>query len=57
MAKRDCYEVLGVERSAGPDEIKKAYRMLAIKHHPDKNPGDKSAEETRALRPARPCGF
>jgi molecular chaperone DnaJ len=45
MAKRDCYEVLGVERSAGPDEIKKAYRMLAIKHHPDKNPGDKSAEE------------
>jgi molecular chaperone DnaJ len=45
MAKRDCYEVLGVERSAGPDEIKKAYRMLAIKYHPDKNPGDKSAEE------------
>jgi molecular chaperone DnaJ len=45
MAKRDCYEVLGVERSAGPDEIKKAYRSLALKHHPDKNPGDKSAEE------------
>jgi molecular chaperone DnaJ len=45
MAKRDCYEVLGVERNAGPDEIKRAYRMLAIKHHPDKNPGDKSAEE------------
>ena len=45
MAKRDCYEVLGVERSAGPDEIKKAYRMLALKYHPDKNPGDKSAEE------------
>ena len=45
MAKRDCYEVLGVERNAGPDEIKKAYRSLALKHHPDKNPGDKSAEE------------
>jgi molecular chaperone DnaJ len=45
MAKRDCYQVLGVERGAGPDEIKKAYRMLALKYHPDKNPGDKSAEE------------
>jgi molecular chaperone DnaJ len=45
MAKRDCYEVLGIERGAGPDDIKKAYRMLAVKHHPDKNPGDKSAEE------------
>ncbi len=50
MAKRDYYDVLGVNKGASADQIKSAYRKLAVKFHPDKNKGDKAAEEKYNFR-------
>lgn len=56
MAKRDYYEILGIGKTASEDDIKKAYRRLAMKHHPDRNQGDKAAEEKfKEIKEAYEC--